>query len=67
MGEPGEPGSPSREIIRAGLASGLGMAMCSTTCPARNSGDPNAVHDLECPVEEAGRRMVEILRKESSP
>lgn len=62
MGEPGEPGSYSREVIRAALAAGLGVALCSPDCPADNSTQPGVRHNPECPVEQAQRCAAEILK-----
>jgi len=60
MGDPDAPGSPSREIIRAALLAGCGIAVCN--CEAKESFDPGTKHADSCSVEKAGRRMVEILK-----
>ena len=56
----GEPGSPSREIIRAALLAGLGVAICN--CKVKKPFDPGTIHADNCPHGEANRRMVEILK-----
>ena len=59
MGDPGEPGSPSREIRRAALLAGLGIATCR--CKAK---DESAVeHESHCEVAQARARAAEILKQ----
>lgn len=60
MGDYGEPGSPSRQIIRAALCAGLGIAVCN--CGAEKLSDPGTQHANSCPIKEAKRRAVEILK-----
>lgn len=57
MGDPGEPGSPSREITRAALLAGLGIASC--TCKTKN--DSALEHEPSCEIAQARVRGAEIL------
>ena len=66
MGDKGEPGSPSRQIIQAALMAGMGVAVC--TCDGKeDSHRPGFVHDLECSMGKARQRMRELLASKPAP
>jgi hypothetical protein len=60
MGEPGEPGSVGRKIIRASLMAGLGMALCN--CGAGSKDD--AQHAAECEISKGRERAAKYLHEE---
>jgi len=63
MGDIGEPGSPSRQIVRAALLAGRGVAACN--CNARE-GALDLEHADTCPVKISLLRAGEISRQEAS-
>lgn len=60
MGDPCEPGSPSREVVRAALLSGLGTANCN--CGTND----DVIHDPRCPIAVARDRAMKELAKQDS-
>ncbi len=60
MGDFGEPGAPSRKIIRRNLATGMGTAYCR--CKKGGSDDHAPEHDDDCPITRARARLRELAK-----